>query len=215
MKKVLKSRVFIFIATAVVFSSIGGVVASQILATNVSYTPSDNSWNVNNVNSAINDLYDKTKLLHKTNDTYINPIPSSINDPRIIFSSYSPNVAGEYAYSAFDKNDNTFWTSAAGDFPQYIGWDFEENVSLYKFSIKNRSDMIDTTIGSFTLQGFKNDDWEDIQSYNHTSKVRNEVSYYIVDTPRYYSKYRIKILSEGNRNANYVQVNQIDFYYIK
>ena len=58
MKKVFKSRLFIFIITAIVFTTIG-VYADEILtsANKVSYTPEDDSWDVNTVEKALNELY--------------------------------------------------------------------------------------------------------------------------------------------------------------
>ena len=56
MKKIMKSRFFAFMLGAIIFSGITGVAAASILASSISYSPSDNSWNVNNVESALDDL---------------------------------------------------------------------------------------------------------------------------------------------------------------
>lgn len=55
--KLFKNRIFIFILGGVFFGSITGVVAYGMAADNVSYTPKDNNWNVENVDQALNDLY--------------------------------------------------------------------------------------------------------------------------------------------------------------
>lgn len=56
MKKILKSRVFLVLVTAIISSSITGVVAYNYNAKDVSYTPSDSNWNVNNVEEALKSL---------------------------------------------------------------------------------------------------------------------------------------------------------------
>lgn len=62
MKKIFrKSNIFSFLLGAVLFSGITVVVAATILAKDVSYTPKDNTWKVDNVKDAIDDLYTKAK----------------------------------------------------------------------------------------------------------------------------------------------------------
>ena len=57
MKKIInKYTIFAFILGAIIFSSVS-VYAYLVAASNVSYTPSNTSWNVSNVNSALNSLY--------------------------------------------------------------------------------------------------------------------------------------------------------------
>ena len=56
MKNIFKSRLFIFIITAIVFTGVG-VYAATINSSDVSYTPSDSNWNVSNVADAIDELY--------------------------------------------------------------------------------------------------------------------------------------------------------------
>ena len=52
-----KSNIFSFIVGAVLFGGIGVVAAYNMLAKDIKYTPSDTSWNVDNVEDAIDDLY--------------------------------------------------------------------------------------------------------------------------------------------------------------
>ena len=56
MKKIFKSRIFAFILGAILFTGIGAYAAS-ISAQRVAYEPEDNTWRVDNVNSALNELY--------------------------------------------------------------------------------------------------------------------------------------------------------------
>lgn len=59
MKKIFKSRVFAFVLGALLFGSIGVVSAYTILANDIGYTPSNTTWEVDNVKDAIDDLYTK------------------------------------------------------------------------------------------------------------------------------------------------------------
>lgn len=53
----MKKNIFFFILGAIIFGSIGSVVAYNYNAKDVSYTPSDDSWDVNNVEDALKTLY--------------------------------------------------------------------------------------------------------------------------------------------------------------
>ena len=65
MKKIFKkSNVFSFILGAIIFGGIVGVSAYTILASDIGYTPSDNSWQVNNVKDAIDELYSKSNTIN-------------------------------------------------------------------------------------------------------------------------------------------------------
>ena len=59
MKKIIKNPIFTFILGAIIFGSIGSVVAYNYNAKDIGYTPSDNTWEVNNVGDALKDLKDQ------------------------------------------------------------------------------------------------------------------------------------------------------------
>ena len=77
MKKVLKSRIFIFTLTAIIFSGFG-VLASQIFARDVSYGNT-------NVESALDDLYSKAGNIKKSNETL------QYNTTNTLTYPFSPN----------------------------------------------------------------------------------------------------------------------------
>ena len=54
--KVLKSRIFIFVLGFTLATTIG-VVAANLSASNISFEPDDENWNVETVQAALNDLY--------------------------------------------------------------------------------------------------------------------------------------------------------------
>ena len=56
MKNWVKTWLFGFFIGAVIFSSIG-VVAYSLSAKDISFTPNNSNWQVDNINDAINDLY--------------------------------------------------------------------------------------------------------------------------------------------------------------
>ncbi len=59
MKKMLSNRLFIFIISGVFFASVTLYAANIYYANEIKYTPTDLSWNVTDVNEALNDLYNK------------------------------------------------------------------------------------------------------------------------------------------------------------
>lgn len=65
MKSIIKSRIFAFILGAIIFSSITGVAAYTLLASDIGFTPSDTTWkqsngeDITNVGEAIDELYNK------------------------------------------------------------------------------------------------------------------------------------------------------------
>ena len=69
MKKVFKSRIFIFILGVILSTSITSVLAYSIYASNIGYTPTDITWknkdgtDMVDVNMALNDLYEKISEL--------------------------------------------------------------------------------------------------------------------------------------------------------
>ena len=56
MKKIIKNPIFTFIIGLVLAGSVVGVVAYNYNAKDIGYTPSDSSWEVNNVEEALKDL---------------------------------------------------------------------------------------------------------------------------------------------------------------
>ncbi len=62
--KIIKNPVFMFIL-GVVTCTITTVLASTLIATNISYTPQDKTWGVTNVGAALDSL-----MLSKTSDNY-------------------------------------------------------------------------------------------------------------------------------------------------
>lgn len=59
MKKIIKNPILTFVLGALIFGGIGVVSAYTILASDIGYTPKDTTWEVDNVEDAIDDLYSK------------------------------------------------------------------------------------------------------------------------------------------------------------
>ena len=73
MKKVIKSRIFIFLMTAIIFTSIGAYAATTYNATDVLYTSSDGTSMT--VNDALNELYENNKEYYVNGlVAYYNPV---------------------------------------------------------------------------------------------------------------------------------------------
>ena len=58
MKRIINNPIFTFIIGSVLFGSIGSIYAYRLLAEQVEYNPEENSWNVSNVDNALDNLYD-------------------------------------------------------------------------------------------------------------------------------------------------------------
>ena len=65
MKKFVKNNLLGFMIGSIIFGSISMVSAYTTLAKDISYNPKNETWKVDNVNDAIDDLYKKT-----TNDDF-------------------------------------------------------------------------------------------------------------------------------------------------
>ena len=65
MKQFIKNNLKVFVIvviTAILFTGIGVYAANTYLAHDISYTPSNENFDVNNVEDALNELYDKTEI---------------------------------------------------------------------------------------------------------------------------------------------------------
>lgn len=60
LKRVLNNKIFIFVLGILLSSSVA-VIAYSLSSSEISFVPDDNSWEVNNVEDAINSLYDNNK----------------------------------------------------------------------------------------------------------------------------------------------------------
>ena len=95
-----KSNIFSFIVGAILFGCIGTVAAYNMLAKDIKYTPSDTTWNVDNVEDAIDELrgysLNKGSLLAFASD---NVKPTT---------SYSSNISPIfYNNEFFDYNESS------------------------------------------------------------------------------------------------------------
>ena len=86
MKKILISRLFFFILGALVFG-MSAVFAYTYLADDVSYSPLDTSWNVENVNQALNDIHSHIHM--KSGEAFLIASASS-SGGLYLYHNYSP-----------------------------------------------------------------------------------------------------------------------------
>ena len=68
MKKLLKNnfKILIIVIITTVVASFTSIFAYSLIAENVGFTPYDTTWNVENVDAALNDLELRTKDLSST-----------------------------------------------------------------------------------------------------------------------------------------------------
>ena len=85
MKKILKSKVFIFVVTAITFSSISVYAAGRYYATRVVYEPSNPNFNVDNMSDALDQLY-------TTQNSTVNNLNSQVSAKDATISSLQSQV---------------------------------------------------------------------------------------------------------------------------
>ena len=103
MKKIVKSKVFIFVVTAITFSSISVYAAGRYYATQVDYEPSNPNFNVDNMADALDQLY-------TTQSTTVNSLNSQITAKDQTISSLQSQLNG---ISTTDCIKGTFTASSA------------------------------------------------------------------------------------------------------
>ena len=96
-QKIVLASIISFLIGGLVFGSIGIVIATVYNASDITYTPIDNTWNVSNVQSAIDDLDDKVNK-NFTGNFYISGYAS---DAKSRYSKFEINVK-HYKYIEFD-----------------------------------------------------------------------------------------------------------------
>ena len=100
----MKKVVFAFILGVIITGSIAGVVAYNYDAKDVSFTPTDSDWNVNNVEDAIKSLKNSTGSAAGTSLLWTNPNPNQVFNPTTIplnLSGYSSVLVG----GVYDTNN--------------------------------------------------------------------------------------------------------------
>ena len=112
MKRFLEKnkKIILGILIGILFSGVGVYAATTYLASDVTYTPSNKDWNVDNVKNALDDLYSK-------NDDTISfgtPIQSSSQGPRIATRTTSITLnKGKYIVSAIISGSSMNSSSAS------------------------------------------------------------------------------------------------------
>ena len=116
MKKFIKNNLLGFILGVLVS---GGVVyaATLIDSKDVTYTPSDSSFDVSNVEGALDQIYLELSVINKSNPLIPKMISESEPSGMASASTYNSYPGQPYTpYHAFDGDVTTFWESS-----QYSG----------------------------------------------------------------------------------------------
>jgi len=91
--KTFKTIALTSIITTVLLGSIG-VAAYNVVAKEISFTPTNSNWQVDNVEDAVNDLYDKSNM--KTGELFLN-FYGNIN--KLMENNAPTNWAQQYYYN--------------------------------------------------------------------------------------------------------------------
>ena len=111
MKKVIKNRIFIFLMTAIIFTSIGAYAATTYKASDVLYTSSDGTSMT--VNDALNELYnksgDKGYYYSYKNGTaiYYNPVSGEVCTDYVESNSLNENKTGCMKWYTFNDSSES------------------------------------------------------------------------------------------------------------
>ena len=86
-----KSHIFVFILSAIIFGSIGSICAYKLGANQVGYEPSDDNWNVEAVDTALDDLYDMASFGDATSSDIVSGKKALVGGSQVTGSLTVPN----------------------------------------------------------------------------------------------------------------------------
>ena len=224
MSKNLKNNIISFILGALIFGSIGIVSAFSLFADNVGFTPYDNTWNVDNVESAINDLY-ANQAYYCSYIKSIKPMTSNTSADGV--ASSNSVLSSSAVYKAFDGNtntgvDSTIYHSADYVFPStngiYVRFAFNTPRKInkaiwYGRGVAYNSAYIQTP-AKYKFQA-SNDatNWVDLSDLLTNSVEQKglyeEVRFKNIDTYKYY---QMVIYDSNDPNYRSVAIDEIQYY---
>ena len=180
MSKIFKYLI-VFISGALVFG--GGVMAYSLLAKDIKFTSNNPKWKANNVEGAINDLFDLTRMKannystdEKVVGTWINgkplyqktiriadfSVPNFIDVKTVNMSSYLNNVDDmidaklKFTRAGFSYTGISIYASGANTISQYIGFRYSISENLLYLTVPSSGS--DYTDIYFTIQYTKTTD---------------------------------------------------------
>ena len=139
------------------------------------------------------------------------PIMTSNTTPSGVVSASSQSSSGYEAYKAFDGDDATYWVGGASTIGNYqwIKYDFGQAVTVERFCIKVRSNIIKAKI-----QGSNDDStWVDLTTLN-TYTTETKITGYITN-PASYRYYRVYGYVDTSESGKAVALYTVQFYHIK
>lgn len=254
----MKKNIISFLFGAIIFSSITVFAAYAFNANNVAFFPTDENWDVDNTQDAIDNLYDilgrklttnaRKYLLtnedilslddlfssinfcsdsNRLNNVITNPlyVPIILSNSKAItaldncspkVSTTTSNAFASSAYSgfpasnAFDNDTSSYWGVAANLSykNQYVGYDFGEEVWLYKMVINMSNGKQNT---DYVLEGSN----EKTQNYTIIKDGLHQGGGTLTIIPDAYTEkyryYRVRLLSSvaqsgsGNTIVSYLR----------
>ena len=141
--KIIKVSLFVFIG---LFIFTSGVVAAKLTARDVSFNPDNTSWNVENVEEAINDLYSNSN--------------KPIKIPKLLFQLYG-SVGGAQFVSINTENYNTLkigsraYDYKCGTTYYYIDGFYDENCSIDPHKTLLKTNEPSNGVETYDISEFK------------------------------------------------------------
>jgi len=130
MKKILKNKIILMIILCVLSCGIG-ITASNIYQSNsIEYSPTDSSWEVSNVNEALNDLYEKYKSSDES--AIIVPLLNVIYSGNNTTETIVPLSSTSSSFTLTKSNTCQYGPLNYVDTDKFYIWNLEEEPKLLK-----------------------------------------------------------------------------------
>ena len=111
MKKVFKNPLFTFILGVVIAASFSVYATVSILSSQVDYIPRDSEWNVNNVEDAIDDLYNMASANANGSNGFVG----------LAFNFSYTNTQQTFTVPATGEYKIELWGAQGGTVSSYVG----------------------------------------------------------------------------------------------
>lgn len=162
-----------------------------------------------NDNSFRNLFLSETEIAEEKLNSITKTVPQLSNNTNVISGTpYDSNYQG---WRAFDNNDSTRFASQQWGIPNYIGYDFGEDIDIYKVYWKNPT--LSENINTYKIQYYseENSSWLDATNVLTTNSSANSGTNTVYLKEHHVAKkWRVYIVS--STSSQYVNVVTVQFY---
>lgn len=137
--------------------------------------------------------------------------------PTLTYNTSAVSTSGIYSSSyqgwkAFDSDLSGYygmWISQVWETPAWIAYDFGVNTRIDRYQIRNTNGTLTSRAPKdFKLQGWNGGSWVTVDTRtNQTGWVSGSPRTYIVASPSYYSKYRLRVTDDNDSRSGVVVIS--------